>query len=182
MGLSRLQLFSPCVLFFGSHVSLISKYTVGLHLGMRDMLRCCGLRYTCFVWAHRGSSFLFSVISFCRCFQFVSGCVKRFGLHLCIVMLIAPPQWSTPSKTDTEIGTTFEAKLDCDIIERRIRLYGFPLRVCVCRLRQHWCCFVLSVVCVRRSCDFSGMHNTTKVDSTADFKSTAAETEQFLNI
>ena len=49
MGLSRLQLFSPCVLFFGSHVSLISKYTVGLHLGMRDMLRCCGLRYTCFV-------------------------------------------------------------------------------------------------------------------------------------
>ena len=41
MGLSRLQLFSPCVLFFGSHVSLISKYTVGLHLGMRDMLHLC---------------------------------------------------------------------------------------------------------------------------------------------
>ena len=150
MGLSRLQLFSPCVLFFGSHVSLISQYIVGLHLGMRDMLRCCGLRYTCFVWAHRGSSFLFAVINLGRCYQFVSCCVERFGLTLCIVMLIAPHQWSTPSNECHKSQTTFEAKLDCCIIERRIQLYGFPLRVCVCRLRQHWCCFGLNMVCVRR--------------------------------
>ena len=61
------------------------------------------------------------------------------------------PQWSTLSNECHKSQTTFEAKLDCCIIERRIQLYGFPLRVCVCRLRQHWCCFVLNMVCVRRS-------------------------------
>ena len=63
--------------------------------------------------------------------------------------------------------TTFEANvkpsLDRHIIERRIQLYGFPLRVRLCACMRLsvatvFCCFVLSMVCVRRLWDLYGAY------------------------
>ena len=69
--------------------------------------------------------------------------------------MLHPKPWLT-QYSETTFEANVKPSLDHHIIKRRIQLYGFPLRVCVCRLRQYLCCLVLNMVCVRRSWDFSG--------------------------
>ena len=115
LGWTRLQLFFSSRLFWGNScladINLLQVVVSGLVCIWVCGTCCAAVAYILLVFkAHRGCNFFLAFLLvdiMFRCYKFVAGRDERFRFHLCLVMLIAPPNAPPQVMNDTTIGNHF---------------------------------------------------------------------------